>query len=214
MQPRDATTDPPQAAAGMDPHLRELLRWLDQLLAWQVVVSQQQFGAIADDVHRGLYISDDEALLLSSGPYDVPPALVEARAALAAERERIDAGAVGPSPLRRLADLFGLSPLECDVILLTLVPEIALHYERLYGYIQDDVTRKRPTVQLALRLLCLGEDEALAARAVFAPRRRCCTSGSFTCTRTASATRRCWPTSSSSTRASSTSCSAQARSTP
>ncbi|HEU4323596.1 MAG TPA: AAA family ATPase, partial [Roseiflexaceae bacterium] len=42
-----------------------------------------------------------------------------------------------------------------------------LRYERLYAFIQDDVTRKRPAVDLALRLLCTTAAERRRARAAF-----------------------------------------------
>ena len=48
----------------------------------------------------------------------------------------------------------GLDAFEMDVILLCLAPALDLRYERLYAYLQDDVSRKRPTVNLALDLLC------------------------------------------------------------
>jgi SpoVK/Ycf46/Vps4 family AAA+-type ATPase len=56
-------------------------------------------------------------------------------------------------PLVHLATTFNLSRLELDVLLITLAPAIDLRYERLYGYLQDDVTKKRPTVNLTLDLL-------------------------------------------------------------
>jgi hypothetical protein len=39
------------------------------------------------------------------------------------------------------------------VLLVALAPALDNRYERLYGYLQDDITRKRPTVNLALDLL-------------------------------------------------------------
>ncbi len=59
------------------------------------------------------------------------------------------------TPMAWLAATFGLTPLDLDILLITLAPEVDLHYEKLYGYVQDDVTRKRPTVDLALRLLAV-----------------------------------------------------------
>ncbi|WP_370941817.1 AAA family ATPase [Amycolatopsis sp. cg5] len=46
-----------------------------------------------------------------------------------------------------------LTDLELDVLLIALAPEADLRYERIYGYRQDDVTRRRPTVHLILELL-------------------------------------------------------------
>jgi hypothetical protein len=70
----------------------------------------------------------------------------------------------------RLDDLrrrFTLSPFELDVLLVALAPEIDLRYERLFAYLQDDVTKRRPSVDLALNLLCPDLGSKLAARASF-----------------------------------------------
>ena len=64
--------------------------------------------------------------------------------------------------------MFGLSTFERSVLVVTLAAEIDLKYERLFSYLQDDVTKKRPTVDLALRLLCSTLSEQLAARQAFA----------------------------------------------
>ena len=60
-----------------------------------------------------------------------------------------------PLRLDRLARLFGLSTLDIDILLICLAPELDNRYERLYAYLQDDVTRKRPSVDLVFNLLCV-----------------------------------------------------------
>ena len=52
------------------------------------------------------------------------------------------------------------------------VLELNPRYGRLYAYLQDDVTRKRPTVDLILNLLCSSAEERLARRRVFAAEER------------------------------------------
>jgi hypothetical protein len=153
-------------------HLRESLAWLHRLLAWRVAVTRHRYGTLADDEYRGLYIPEAEVTILGTAEAELPPALADERAALAAQRaalaaRRAEAG--DASPLGRLARLFGLDDFAADVLLLTVAPELDPRYERLYAYLQDDVTRKRPTVDLALRLFCVTPDEAVAARTAFAP---------------------------------------------
>jgi AAA+ superfamily predicted ATPase len=53
------------------------------------------------------------------------------------------------------------------VLLLALAPELDLRYERLYGFLQDDVSRRRPSVDLALKLLCATPVLRLAHRERF-----------------------------------------------
>ena len=76
------------------------------------------------------------------------------------------------SSLRSLVQTFGLSSFDSDVMLLALAPEIDLRYEKIYSYLQDDVTRKRPTVELALNLFCSSAEEKLDRRVDFSPNGR------------------------------------------
>ncbi|MGH9326209.1 MAG: ATP-binding protein [Terriglobia bacterium] len=73
------------------------------------------------------------------------------------------------SPFAWLIREFGLTDLEINVVLLALAPELDLRYERIYAYLQDDVTRKWPTVDLALNLFCASAAEKLDRRLLFSP---------------------------------------------
>ena len=53
-------------------------------------------------------------------------------------------------------DHFGLDACDLDVILIALTRELDLRYKRLYAYLHDDVTRRRPSVDLALTLTLAG----------------------------------------------------------
>ncbi|MFF5155155.1 ATP-binding protein [Streptomyces sp. NPDC000348] len=97
-----------------------------------------------DDPYRGQYLTP------------------EAAARILDEPGGLDAPAQGPwqPPARSvpgtLARRFGLSPLDLDLLLVALVPDLDARFERLYGYLNDDLTRRRPTVGLALELCGLG----------------------------------------------------------
>src|SRR5439155_19542895 len=54
-----------------------------------------------------------------------------------------------------------LNPFESASLLLALAPDVDPRYERIVAYLQDDVTRKRPTAALALDLFCRTGDERL-----------------------------------------------------
>ena len=58
-----------------------------------------------------------------------------------------------------LCNRFGLSEFERDFLFVALAPELDTKYERLFGYIQDDVTKKRPAVELALNLITASPAE-------------------------------------------------------
>jgi hypothetical protein len=52
------------------------------------------------------------------------------------------------------ADGYGLDVFDLDASLICLAPTLDLRYERLYGCLQDDVSRRPASVNLVLDLLC------------------------------------------------------------
>lgn len=156
-------------------HLRDELRHLDLLISFRV--AQQRPARPADPLEhlRGLVVSEDEvAALLRDGADDrQPPAPLADDVAGAARRLRaqIDDRRVRSAELSltlpHIAHLFQLNRFEEQCLLICLAVEVDRKYEKLYAYLQDDVTRKRPTVGLIFDLLCLSPEERLAARAAF-----------------------------------------------
>ena len=148
---------PDPAAAGRDV-LRELAR-LDRRLEAAVAAMHATHGADpAADPYRGLYVSHDDAVRLAARAPGAAPAF--AAAAFDEDGEDDDG-----SRWAWLCGAAGLGALDAGILLLALAPEIDLKYERIFAYLQDDVTRRRSTVDLALGLLCGRWDERLAARA-------------------------------------------------
>jgi hypothetical protein len=92
-------------------------------------------------------------------------------------RDRLGA-VVGQVPrLESLARLEGLDPIEASGLLLAVAPELDLRYERLFAFLNDDVTRRWPTVDLVLNLVCASLEEKLAYRRRFGPGGRLARSG-------------------------------------
>jgi ATP-dependent 26S proteasome regulatory subunit len=71
--------------------------------------------------------------------------------------------------LCRLADTFGLSRPELDILLICLAPAFDPRYDRLYGYLQDNVNRRRPMVRLVLDLLEHAGPERFLLSSYFDP---------------------------------------------
>ena len=136
----------------MSPELAESLERLDALIAAAVTAARATYGS--PDPYRGLYITDEQV------DEDLAAAPGESRLAVP-----VVAGSALP---RSLVERFGLSPFEADVVLIALAPEIDLRYERLFAYLNDDATRKRPTIDLLLTLLGGTRATRLAQRGVFA----------------------------------------------
>ncbi len=68
---------------------------------------------------------------------------------------------------RWLQETYGLSKPELDTVLITLAPEVDLRYERLYGYLCDEVQPSGASVDLVLGLLYDNAEAKLAGRALF-----------------------------------------------
>jgi SpoVK/Ycf46/Vps4 family AAA+-type ATPase len=145
--------------------LLPLLNRLDQLLQQAIQGADTLYGPdAATDPYRGLYIDQEEVVrLLQRAPGE--PAFGRADAC------RLAAPALDDphSQLAAFRHRFGLAPFDVDLLIVALAPDLERRYERLYAYLQDDVSRRRPTVDLALNLLCRSAAEKLLRRNHFAP---------------------------------------------
>ncbi len=134
---------------------REIRRW-------------QRAGQDPTDAFRGQYTTDEQANDWLKRPFGmswgqiVPESEQEHQAyakALAQVNQRIETIVETarrqnhPLRLHHLAGAFELDSFELNALLICLAPTLDLSYERLYGYLQDDVTRKRPSISLVLDLL-------------------------------------------------------------
>lgn len=137
---------------------------LDHILDCAISSAQEFYGASpAGDRYRGLYISQDDAKQLLNRAPGEPLFKVER------DQTNPPSSQHYHSRLGWLQRAYGLSVFELDVLLIAIAPEIDLRYGRLYAYLQDDVSRKHPSVDLALNLLCTSIEEKLIGRAYFAP---------------------------------------------
>jgi len=106
------------------------------------------------DPLRGLYLSDGEVdrLLALPPAAGQNPEIDEVLGRVEADADRAEAaGAV--LRLRRMERVFGLLPVDVDLLLLALAPDVDQRFERLYGYLHDDLTRRRASIGLALALV-------------------------------------------------------------
>jgi hypothetical protein len=153
-------------------YLQLALAQLDILLRREVW-RWQLAGQNPDDALRGQYISEEEVIGLLERPLatswgqtvalstevqhevDLTLQQVQARASQFSDEHH------DQLRLCQLVQEFDLSPFELNIILLALAPALDLGYERIYGYLQDDVTRRHPTLNLALNLFCQPGAERL-----------------------------------------------------
>ena len=126
----------------------------------QAVSERRVTDPAPDDPFRGLYLSDeavDAILETARSPYHWQPDTVAIEAA-ADEAERRGE----TLRLRRLARDAGLGAIDIDLILIAMAAELDSRFEPLYGYLHDDVTRRRPSIGLALRLCGRSEADPVA----------------------------------------------------
>ena len=162
----DQLGDLPNASHPQDSPALFALRRLDALLQRAVAAAQASYGPeAATDPFRGLYVSQEQAARSLAGPPGEPLQDAYDQSLEPCWNDISDADAAWAW----LRDAYALSDFELDLILIALAPEVDLRYERLYAYLQDDVSRKRPTVDLALNLLCATAEEKLAHRSHFGP---------------------------------------------
>ncbi|SFS99129.1 ATP-binding protein [Saccharopolyspora flava] len=92
-----------------------------------------------DDPHRGLYLTPEHVERILATP------------ATSWSGDGFTPADPGPR-LQRLAEDFGLTELDVELLLVALAPDVDVRFEPLYGYLNDDVTRRRATTGLALEL--------------------------------------------------------------
>ncbi|MFC5730649.1 MULTISPECIES: ATP-binding protein [Nocardioides] len=117
-----------------------------------------------DDPFRGLYLDDAAVDRLLAGPRQVGDWSDRAQGT-AVESSADDAEDAGARlRLRDLAANFGLDPVDVDLLLIGIAADVDPRFEGLFGYLNDDVSRRRPSVAVALELagVPLGTPEGYA----------------------------------------------------
>jgi hypothetical protein len=147
------------------------LQYLDDVLALtalrlhrEVLITRALRGDGRNESFLGLFLCDNEVDAMLSelhGNGTADPAQADAAAAACGRRigermARIGARVAAtprPLPPQRLADTFELSNPEVDLVLYLLAAEVDDRFGRVYGYLHDDMGRRRLSPGLAYRLL-------------------------------------------------------------
>ena len=157
----------PLAAADLRLRLRAVDRALDAAVRRRAERTARLRGA---ESNVRLAMTAEHALRLigelGRAPAPAPPALEptgEERTARLALRAR--AATLRQSlPMDRLAAAFGLGGLELAWVTACGAPEVDTAYERVFGFVVDDMGRTRPSVELMLELASPDPDVRLALR--------------------------------------------------
>jgi SpoVK/Ycf46/Vps4 family AAA+-type ATPase len=163
-------------------HLLAEIKRIEMKLQLQVMRLRQENNQPGKDEFRGLYISENEIDTITGSPPLTSDDNLTDDAAMATLYRSIgefeaEIATSKQESLRRglnlrlhnLERLFHLSAPELDALLICLLPDLDLKYQRLYAYLQNDATKKSPTVDLVLRLLQQSFAERISVRSSFSP---------------------------------------------
>src|SRR5262249_10860829 len=159
-------------------HLADALHQLDLLMQLRVMEFRQQTQAPEAQApsSQGLFIAHefiDWLLCREETPEAEPSEFAKLRHQIDALQKTIDAKVAESVErgiflaLPSLAQLFALSTFELQTLVICLAPELHCKYDELYAYVQDDITRKKPSVDLVLDLLCDSAASRWYARTLF-----------------------------------------------
>ncbi len=126
-----------------------------------MAVAQKRYESAAQDPYCGLQIQPEEIYRLLSQPPGDPSLWIKPNESNATTSQQNNC------PFAKLATHFALSPFDIDVILIALAPEFDLKYERIYSFLQNDITRRLPSIDLTLNLLCETAEEKFIQRLRF-----------------------------------------------
>jgi hypothetical protein len=167
----------PTAVERLDSGIATGLGLVERLIRLEIFRLRATGVPAGQDEYRGLYISDEEVDQLLGTP--APNQNTATAAALEDELDQARQELAGlaqraTGTLGRLIALAGLNGFETGCILIGLALDADLRFDRLLAYVQDDVTKRRPRVELALRLLMPAEQRHAAREhlAAEAPLRR------------------------------------------
>lgn len=169
--------------ASSDEHLWDHLARVDQLVRARTVRWQR---AIADHKPEHLWgmihVTDAEIRRYLKSefvdPEALPPELVEELRPYWEAADRLETRIrvrIQQTPdwvdlrLRNLVESYDLTSAERDVLLVCLLPDLDGRYRRLFGYLQDDASRMRPSVELVLGILQRVGRELEIDRSILAP---------------------------------------------
>lgn len=161
-------------------HLLDELSRIDLLMRSYLENFREDFPEGGNELW-GLYISETEIEWIKGNPGfgswqgKAPDVRIERLKKFDSAREEINLRKEESLKIGRelrlhiLSELFDLDPFEIDILLIGLAPELDFKYEKLYSYLQNDVTKKKPTVDLVLTLLFSTIEEKIKSRAYFSP---------------------------------------------
>ena len=162
-------------------HLADEIRALKLLIALRIQELKHN-QEISHSDYRGMFLHDQEVKVFLGENSDASLTPEEASAVISVSRERyvqisrdlvekvqrsLDAGVYLSIPI--LMHRFGLHPMELKVLLLAVAIDLDQNFKRVFAYVQNNVYKENPSVELVTRLLAFSPEERLLCRRLFSP---------------------------------------------
>lgn len=171
--------------SGTVDHLLDEFRWLNRILAAHVLRLRRAnfFDQMKD--FKGFFIADEEIdALFASGVFEANDSgpdssstlrsgeLLEQARSLRSMVERQVQTSIRNNvflPIAHLRMAFALSDSDAEIFTIALAPQIDARYGKIYAYLQNDITRRSPSIDLVLALLCSTPEERMNRMSSFHP---------------------------------------------
>ncbi|HEY5957849.1 MAG TPA: hypothetical protein VIV60_14905, partial [Polyangiaceae bacterium] len=168
--------EPPTAYSNLHEHIVELTEHLDLQIRRELLRHVQE-----EDVEQLSYVavtsrevttlldhpsSEDDSEVDTSETHALQGALVAIERRIR-ERERATLARHSRLPWLEIVSLFRLSKVEADVLFACFAVAMDRKYERIFGYLHSDVSRRQPTIGTLLAICCASPAERVGARQVF-----------------------------------------------
>lgn len=159
-------------------HYADELQLLDLKLQSLYLRRKKRMSDWQADPFNGMFVSEEEfmGLINAAAPlaeYDQEAALLLDRlqeAEEAIDRRLAQSELTGVFlPLLYMERIFGMQDWERHCVMIALAVELDRKYERIFGFLIDDLTAKHPNISLLLQLACRDLDEMSAARLSLSP---------------------------------------------
>jgi hypothetical protein len=165
-----------------DQQIAAELGWLELIIKREIAkIRRSRAQHEKFDEFSGLYVSEadvDAYLAEAGGDQDhavLDPDILQIENDVHEARDELDCAASASLNagidlrLSRLASAFDLEAGEMTILLACLAPDVDLRFQKYYAYLQNDVSKRRPTVQLLHRLVAGRAAPPLGARTIFGP---------------------------------------------
>lgn len=159
-------------------HYADELQLLDLKLQWLYLRRKKRMTEWQVDPFNGMFVSEEEFMGLINAAAPLPEYDQEAELLLerlheaeeAVDRRLAQSGLTGVFlPLPYIERIFGMQAWERQCIMIALAVELDRKYERIFGFLIDDLTAKHPNISLLLQLACRDLGEMSAARLSLSP---------------------------------------------